>query len=113
MVLLKASGLADGLADQFQQAVVYGAEEGAKKIDKLRESEEKHAKSLKGLKKQAKDTARAEVRAARDVARAQKEKAAATEAALKTSGAAFAAMAALSVKAAADLESAAKSKGNP
>jgi hypothetical protein len=81
---------------------VYGAEEGKRKIAELTEEEEKHAKSLKGLQKQAKDTAKAE----KDSAKAAEEAAKKRAESAKMLGGALAALAAASIKAASDLEAA-------
>lgn len=54
---------------------VHGAEKGAELIEKLREQEDKYAKSLKGLKKEAKERAKAEEDAAAKVVAAKQKEA--------------------------------------
>lgn len=85
---------------------VYGAEEGARKINDLRKAEDKHAKSIKGLKKEAKAYAKGEEANARKIAAAEKVKRDATKETLKVAAAGFAALAVAAAKASADLETA-------
>lgn len=85
---------------------VHGVEEGKRKIDELRKKEEEHAKSLKGLQKQAKETAKAEEDASKRRIAANKKAAEETKKTAQVAGVALLALAKLAVDATATLEEA-------